>query len=137
MSLGDGFNNASSGIGPTNKFVWKLPFLLLHLKQADTTFSQSDKPPFALETTWSKVSSDALNFTSQYWHLKWSLRNKLNLVKGILFFRGIYFFKEITLGNFIEKLEEWTLSSYSATIFTLSKNTALIVSCQPHKDKGK
>ena len=111
--------------------------MLLHLKQEDTTLFQLVDPPFALDTTWSNVSSDALNLRSQYWHLKWSLRNKLNLVKGILFFSGIYFFNEITLGNFIEKLEELTLLSYSATIFTLSKNTALTVSCHPHKDKGK
>ena len=69
--------------------------MLLHLKQADTTLFQSVDPPFALDTTWSNVSSEALNLRLQYWHLKWSLRNKLNLVKGILFFRGIYFFREI------------------------------------------
>ena len=43
----------------------------------------------------------------------------------------------IQYGIFIEKLAEFTWSSYSAIILTLSKNTAFIASCQLHKDKGK
>ena len=50
---------------------------------------------------------------------------------------GTNFLSEITLGNFKDSVEARTFKSYSATMFTLSKKTALIASCQPHKDKGK
>ena len=66
-----------------------------------------------------------------------SLKKRLNLVKGGFFEIGIYFFKAITLGIFIEKVEDLTSDSYSAIIFTLSRNTALIESCQLHKERGK
>ena len=46
-------------------------------------------------------------------------------------------FKEITLGTFIEKPGDLTISSYSDTIFTLSRKTAFIVSCHDHNDSGK
>ena len=111
--------------------------MLLHLKHAETTLSQLDDPPLERDKTWSKVSSEALNFILQYWHLKWSLKKRLNLVKGMFLFSGINFFKLITLGKFIENEEELTFSSYWATIFTLSRKTAFIVSCHPHKDNGK
>ena len=44
---------------------------------------------------------------------------------------------EITLGNAISKLGEWTWCSYSDTTLTRSMNTALMVFCQDHSDKGK
>ena len=52
-----------------------------------------------------------------------------------MFFNWDKLFKEITLGNFIEKEVDFTDISYSATILTRSKKTAFIVSCHPHKEK--
>jgi len=43
----------------------------------------------------------------------------------------------MTLGIFISKLGERTARSYSARIFTRSRNTALMVSCHDHSDSGK
>ena len=50
---------------------------------------------------------------------------------------GIYSFKAITDGRGIVSEGELTISSYSEIIVTRSRNTALMLSCQDHKDKGK
>ena len=50
---------------------------------------------------------------------------------------GIIIFNAITLGRRILKLGELTVRSYSETIVTRFKNTALIASCQGHSDSGK
>ena len=43
---------------------------------------------------------------------------------------------ETTLGSFISKLGLRTARSYSATIFTRSRKTALMASCHDHSDSG-
>ena len=65
------------------------------------------------------------------------INETLNLVKTGDFLFLTYSFKEITLGTFIENPGDLTTSSYSETIFTLSRNTALIVSCHDQSDNGK
>jgi hypothetical protein len=58
-------------------------------------------------------------------------------VKGGFLDIEIYFFNAITLGIFIENDEELTSELYSAMICTLFRKTALIESCQFHRDRGK
>ncbi len=46
-------------------------------------------------------------------------------------------FSAITLGRRRDMLGEWTTLSYSGTMLTRSRNTALTVSCYDHRDNGK
>src|SRR3546814_4251039 len=81
---------------------------------------------------WSKVRSAAGRSSPQYWHSKESRRNTLKRVKAGRRSRLTYCFSEITLGSFISKLGERTTVSYSDTMFTRSRKTALMASCQDH-----
>src|SRR3546814_20438192 len=78
-------------------------------------------------------SSDLGRSSPQYWHSKESRRNTLKRVKAGRRSRLTYCFSEITLGSFISKLGERTTVSYSDTLFTRSRKTALMASCQDHK----
>ena len=114
-----------------------LPFLKLQGRQAATTLFQLVLPPRDLGITWSKVKSCDCLTAPQYWQENLSLKKTLNLVKTGDFLFLTYSFKEITLGTFIENPGDLTTSSYSETIFTLSRNTAFIVSCHDQSDNGK
>ena len=50
---------------------------------------------------------------------------------------GTYSFNAITLGSRISKLGLRTIWSYSETMFTRSRNTALTESCQDQRESGK
>src|SRR3546814_40926 len=115
----------------------RLPFTRLQSWQAVTTFSHEVRPPRERGTMWSKVRSAAGRSSPQYWHSKESRRNTLKRVKAGRRSRLTYCFSEITLGSFISKLGERTTVSYSDTMFTRSRKTALMASCQDHSDSGK
>src|SRR6218665_3966694 len=110
-----------------------LPFLKLHGEQAATTLHQVVSPPWARGMTWSKVRSSG---DPQYWHSNLSRRNTLNRVKAGWRDGCTYVFRHTTLGRRIVKLGEETEWSYSAMMFTRSRNTALIASCHDQSDKG-
>src|SRR3546814_2822193 len=95
------------------------------------------RPPRERGTIWSKVRSSARKSSPQYWHSKESRRKTLNRVKAGRRSRLTYCFSEITLGSLISKLGERTTVSYSETMFTRSRNTALMASCHDHRDRDR
>jgi hypothetical protein len=109
------------------------PFLRLHVEQAATTLSHVVWPPRDLGMRWSKVRSSR---SPQYWHWKRSRRNTLKRVKAGWRAGLTYVFSDTTDGRFMAKDGLWTATSYSETMFTRSRNTALIASCQDHSDSG-
>src|SRR5690242_8697390 len=115
----------SAGIAP--------PFLRLQGEQAATTFSQVVWPPRERGTRWSKVRSSR---EPQYWQEKRSRRKTLNRVKAGCVEGFTKFFSDTTLGSFISRLGLCTSWSYSSTIFTRSRKTALIASCQDQSESG-
>src|SRR5262245_24257066 len=95
-----------------------------------------ERPPLERGTTWSNVRSFVLCVCPQYWHIQWSRRNTLNLVKAGLRAIGMYSFNASTLGSFISRPGDRTIRSYSEITVTLSLNIALTASCQGHTDNG-
>src|SRR5208282_3548469 len=115
----------------------RLPFRRLHWPQEVTTFSQVVRPPRERGTKWSKVSSWVGLRVPQYWQVKWSRRKTLKRVKASRRAARMYSLSAITLGSRIAMVGECTNSSYSETMFTRSRKTALMVSCQDHSESGK
>src|SRR6516165_1050308 len=110
-----------------------LPFLRLQHEQAATTLIQVVWPPRERGTRWSNVRSSR---EPQYWQENLSRRNTLKRVNAgwVAGFTNVL--SETTLGSFISRLGLRTARSYSATMFTRSRKTALIASCQDHSDRG-
>src|SRR5207342_3908101 len=113
--------------------IVRLPFLRLQGEQAATTLIQVVCPPRERGNRWSNVRSSR---EPQYWQLNLSRRNTLNRVKAGWVEGFTKVLSETTLGSFISKLGLRTARSYSATIFTRSRKTALIASCHDHSDSG-
>src|SRR3984957_382293 len=91
---------ASRGVRP--------PLPRLQRAQAVTMFSQVVRPPRERGVTWSNVSSsDEL----QYWQVKESRRNTLNLVNAGGRSCATYCFSETTLGSGISNDGEWIFLS--------------------------
>src|SRR6476646_7849275 len=109
------------------------PLRKLQGEQAVTTLSQVVWPPRERGRMWSKVRSSR---APQYWQEKRSRRNTLNRVKAGCVEGFTKVFSETTLGSFISRLGLCTSWSYSSTIFTRSRNTALIASCQDQSESG-
>ena len=57
----------------------RFPFLPLHARQAQTTFSHPDVPPRDSGTTWSRLSSRPGNTRPKYWH-RFRSRKKMFLL---------------------------------------------------------
>ena len=72
----------------------------------------------------------------QYWHWKRSRRKTLNRVKAGVRTGFTNVLSDTTLGSRITKVGLWTAASYSETMFTRSRNTALIVSCHDQSESG-
>ena len=68
--------------------------------------------------------------------MKLSLRKTLNLVKAGRLSQCTYRLSEITLGILTFTEGEETSSSYSATIWTRDRKTALMASCHEIRDRG-
>src|SRR3982751_2324140 len=98
---------------------------------------QTVRPPRERGTTWSKVSSCVRNLSPQYWQFQRSRRKTLNRVKAGLRAAGIYSFRARTLGSRSSWLGERTTLSYSETITTDSRKTALRASCHDQTERGK
>jgi hypothetical protein len=109
----------------------------LQPEQAVTTFHQVVWPPRERGSTWSNVSSCAWKRSPQYWQENLSRRKTLKRVKAGLRLASTYSFNAITLGSRISKEGLRTTVSYSCTIETRSRNTALTASCQHHSESGK
>src|SRR5262249_4522913 len=109
------------------------PFLRLQGEHAATTFSQVVAPPQWRGITWSNVRSSG---APQYWHWKRSRRKTLNRVNAGLRDGFTYVLRLTTLGTRIENDGDDTQCSYSATMCTRSRNTALMASCHDHSDNG-
>src|SRR5581483_8166240 len=105
----------------------------LHTEQAATTLIQVVWPPRERGMRWSKVRSSR---APQYWQEKRSRRNTLNRVNAGWLEGLTKVFSDTTLGSFISKLGECTARSILATMFTRSRNTALIASCHDHSESG-
>ena len=110
-----------------------LPLRRLQGEQAATTLSQVVCPPRERGSRWSKVRSSRV---PQYWQEKRSRRNTLNRVNAGWVAGFTKVLSETTLGSFISRLGLCTARSYWATMFTRSRNTALMASCQDHSDSG-
>src|SRR6202022_3242893 len=102
-------------------------------EQAAITLPQVVWPPRERGTRWSKVRASR---APQYWQLNLSRRNTLKRVKAGCVAGFTKVLSETTLGSFISKLGLRTARSYSATMFTRSRKTALIASCHDHSDSG-
>src|SRR5262245_43730633 len=109
------------------------PLRRLQSEQAATTLLQVVMPPRDRGSRWSKVRSSR---EPQYWQEKRSRRKTLNRVKAGCVEGFTKFFSDTTLGSFISRLGLCTSWSYSSTIFTRSRNTALIASCQDQSESG-
>ena len=72
----------------------------------------------------------------QNWQLNLSRRNTLKRVKAGWVAGFTKVLSETTLGSFISRLGLRAARSYCATMFTRSRNTALIASCHDHSDNG-
>src|ERR1700686_209864 len=90
-------------------------------------------PPRERGSRWSNVRSSR---EPQYWQQNLSRRKTLNRVKAGWVAGFTKLFRETTLGSFISTLGLRTARSYSATMFTRSRKTALMASCQDHSDRG-
>src|SRR5205807_8545917 len=110
-----------------------LPLVRLHSEQAATTLIQVVCPPRERGSRWSKVRSSR---APQYWHTNLSRRNTLNRVKAGCVEGRTNVLSETTLGSFISRLGLRTALSYSATMFTRSRNTALMASCHDQSERG-
>ena len=110
-----------------------LPFLRLQGEQAATTLIQIVCPPRERGNRWSKVRSSR---EPQYWQLNLSRRKTLKRVNAGCVVGFTKLLSETTLGSFISRLGLRTARSYSATMFTRSRKTALIASCQDHSESG-
>src|SRR5580704_12697307 len=111
----------------------KLPLRRLQGEQAATTLIHVVCPPRDRGTIWSNVRSSG---EPQYWQENLSRRKTLNRVNAGLVEGRTKVFSDTTLGSFISRLGLCTAVSYSATMFTRSRNTALIASCHDHSDSG-
>src|SRR6185312_10291175 len=131
-----GWRGEKIGNMRTSRGRW-LPFKRLQLPQAVTTLVQAVRPPRERGITWSKVRSWVGKSSPQYWQTKRSRRKTLNLVKAGRRVPGTYSFSEMTLGSRISKVGERTVRSYSETMLTRPRNTALTASCQDQSDSGK
>src|SRR5690554_2645620 len=114
-------------------FGIRLPLRRLHGAQAATTFSQVVRPPLERGMTWSKVRSCR---EPQYWHSNLSRRKTLKRVNAGWRAGCTYSRSDTTEGRCISKLGLRTTVSYSETMLTRSRHTALIASCHDHNDKG-
>src|SRR6266550_8841427 len=111
----------------------RLPFLRLQSEQEATTLTQVVWPPRERGSRWSNVSSSRV---PQNWHTNLSRRNTLKRVNAGWVEGRTKVLSETTLGSFISMLGLCTAWSYSSTMFTRSRNTALMASCQDHSDRG-
>src|ERR1700732_3801652 len=103
-----------------------LPLLRLHPEQAATTLIQVVVPPRERGSRWSNVRSSR---APQNWHENLSRRNTLKRVKAGWVEGFTKVLSDTTLGSFISRLGLRTARSYWATMFTRSRNTALMGSC--------
>src|SRR5262245_10824258 len=116
-----------------DSFGLLLPLRRLQHEQAATTLIQVVCPPRERGSRWSKVRSSR---EPQYWQAKRSRRKTLNRVKAGWVEGRTKVLSETTLGSFISRLGLRTARSYSATMFTRSRKTALMASCHDHSDSG-
>src|SRR5258708_27805061 len=106
----------------------KLALVRLQPEQAVTTFVHIVRPPLERGTTWSKVSSCVGKGVPQYWQQNRSRRKTLNRVKAGRRAEGTYSLSAMTLGSCISNDGDRTTCVYWETMFTRSRNTALIES---------
>src|SRR4051812_45135539 len=99
-----------------------LPFLRLQQEHAAMTLIQVVCPPRERGNKWSNVRSSR---EPQYWQQNLSRKNTLKRVKAGWVAGLTKVLSDTTLGSCICRLGLRTARSYSATMFTRSRNTAL------------